>query len=85
MAVLLQYRADRVEPWRAALRAAMPEEEIRLVVTTRDPELVRIVLELHLERLDERLLELRRTVAGIGRSLVESIGTVGCRRHSLKP
>jgi glyoxylate/hydroxypyruvate reductase A len=30
MAILLQYRADRVEPWRAALRAALPGEEVRV-------------------------------------------------------
>ncbi len=30
MALLLQYRADRVEPWRAALQGALPGEEIRI-------------------------------------------------------
>ncbi len=30
MAILLQYRADRAEPWRAALQEALPGEDIRV-------------------------------------------------------
>ena len=37
MAILLQYRADRVEPWRAALQEAMPGEEIRVWPDAGDP------------------------------------------------
>ena len=47
----------------------MPADEIRTLVTTADPELVRRHLELHLERLEERLGAQRRTLASVERLL----------------
>jgi hypothetical protein len=47
----------------------MPADEIRTIVTTADPELARRYLELHLERLDERLAAQRRTLGSVERLL----------------
>jgi hypothetical protein len=47
----------------------MPPDELRDVSTTADRELVRRHLELHLERLEERLVTQRRRVAAIERIL----------------
>ncbi|HYF09426.1 MAG TPA: tripartite tricarboxylate transporter substrate-binding protein [Acetobacteraceae bacterium] len=44
MAVLLQYRADRVEPWRAALQEALPGEEIRIWPDHGDPAEIEAVV-----------------------------------------
>jgi hypothetical protein len=43
----------------------MPPDELSVVLTTPDRELVRRHLELHLERLEERLVEHRRNVAAV--------------------
>jgi hypothetical protein len=51
----------------------MPPEEIRAVVTAEDPVVVRRYLELHRERLDERIQEQRRIVATIERSLTRGM------------
>jgi hypothetical protein len=48
----------------------MPPDELRAVLTA-DRELVRRHLELHLERLEERLVARRREVAAIGRILAD--------------
>jgi hypothetical protein len=50
----------------------MPSEEIRAVLTTDDPELVHRYLELHGERLDEWLVDQRRTLTALERVLAES-------------
>jgi hypothetical protein len=49
----------------------MPPDELRVVLTTPDPDLVRRHLELHLERLEERLVAQRRWVAAIERVLAD--------------
>lgn len=49
----------------------MPPDELRVVLTTADRELVRRHLELHLERLEERLVTQRRRVAAIERILAD--------------
>ena len=49
----------------------MPPDELRNVLTTADRELVRRHLELHLERLEERLVTQRRRVAAIERILAD--------------
>lgn len=49
----------------------MPPSEIRTVLTADDPELVRRYLELHGERLEERLADQRRTLAALERLLAE--------------
>jgi DNA-binding transcriptional MerR regulator len=54
----------------------MPPQEIRAVLRADDPLVVRRLLELHRERLRERLEEQRRLVAMIERSLVIERGTV---------
>lgn len=45
--------------------AGMPPDEIRTIVTTAEPELARRYLELHLERLEERLAAQRRSLASV--------------------
>jgi hypothetical protein len=50
----------------------MPADEIRTIVTTADPELVRRYLELHRERLEEGLAAQRRTLASVERLLSAS-------------
>ncbi|HEY2965174.1 MAG TPA: hypothetical protein VGJ99_02715 [Actinomycetota bacterium] len=52
----------------------MPPDELRVVLTTPDRELVRRHLELHLERLEERLVTQRRRVAAIERILANPAG-----------
>jgi hypothetical protein len=52
--------------------AGMPADEIRTIVTTADPELARRYLELHLERLEERLAAQRRSLASVERLLSTS-------------
>jgi hypothetical protein len=47
----------------------MPADELRVVLTSSDRELIRHHLELHLERLDERLVSQKQDVEAIGRIL----------------
>ncbi len=49
----------------------MPSEEVGLILQADDPELIRHHLELHLERLQERLADQRRTVRMLEQLLVE--------------
>jgi hypothetical protein len=51
----------------------MPPQEIRAVLAAGDPLVVRRLLELHRERLDEWLEEQRTGVASIERSLVREL------------
>ena len=41
-------------------RCQMPPDEIRWVLTADDPAVVHMILELHRERLEEQLAELRK-------------------------
>lgn len=50
----------------------MSRDEIRIVLTTADRELIRRHLELHLERLEEQLSDQRRNVAAVERVLAEA-------------
>ncbi len=52
----------------------MPADELRVVLSTADRELVRRHLELHLEHLEERLVWQRRKVAAIERILADLQG-----------
>jgi hypothetical protein len=47
----------------------MPPEEIRAVLAAEDPVVVRRLLELHHERLEERTAEERRQLVSLERSL----------------
>jgi hypothetical protein len=47
----------------------MPADELRVVLTSSDRELIRHLLDLHLERLGERLVSQKQDVEAIGRIL----------------
>lgn len=51
----------------------MPADEIRAVLAAEDPEVVRRYLELHRERMQERVANQRRTLASVERSLTAAI------------
>jgi hypothetical protein len=50
----------------------MPADELRVVMSSADQELVRRHLDLHVERLGERLIAQQRRVQELGRILAES-------------
>jgi len=52
----------------------MLPDELRIVTTTADRELVRRHVELHLERLEEWLITQRRSVAAADRILTQAAG-----------
>jgi hypothetical protein len=54
-------------------RYEMPRDEISAVLGADNPELVRRHMELHRERLEERLAEQLRALAGLERLLVQAI------------
>jgi hypothetical protein len=62
----------------------MPPDELRVVLTTADRELVRHHLELHLERLEERLSNQRRRVAAVER-IVAGPSSVPARLGPRRP
>jgi aspartyl-tRNA synthetase len=51
----------------------MPSDEIRAVVSAEDPELVHRYIELHTERLQERLAARVRTLRRIERSMMNAM------------
>lgn len=55
----------------------MPPDELRVVLTTADRELVRRHLELHLERFEEWLDTQRRSAVVAERILIEAAGRRG--------
>ena len=61
----------------------MPADEIRTIVTTAEPELVRRYLELHRERLEERLVAQRRTLASVERLLSASGARAGAQAETV--
>ena len=60
----------------------MPEDEIRTIVTTAEPELVRRYLELHLERLEEWLVAQRRTLESVERLLTSGDRSADARTRA---
>jgi hypothetical protein len=68
-------RGQGTRSWRVAwaetvLREQdMPADELRVVLTSSDRELIRHLLDLHLERLEERLVSQKQDVDAIGRIL----------------
>jgi hypothetical protein len=51
----------------------MPDNEIRVLVTTEDPDLVRRILELHEEWLEEELADRRRALRSVRHELLSRI------------
>jgi hypothetical protein len=51
----------------------MPPDEIRAVLSADDPELVRRYIELHSERMEERLAEWVRTLRRIETSMTNAM------------
>jgi hypothetical protein len=63
-------RSPRVAWAETVLREQdMPADELRVVLTSSDRELIRHLLDLHLERLEERLVSQKQDVEAIGRIL----------------
>jgi len=58
---------------RALRRQEMPLEEISAVLTADDPEIVRRYIELHRERLEERLVDHLRTLDRLERLLAKTV------------
>ncbi len=54
-------------------RLMMPEAEIRAALAADDPVILRRYLELHGERLQERVQEQQRVLGSLERSLTEAI------------
>jgi DNA-binding transcriptional MerR regulator len=67
---------------RVLRRQGMPRQEIRAVLAANDPLMVRRLLELHRERLEEWLEEQRRLVASIEQSLAGELGPYAVGRHA---
>jgi len=74
--------ADRGRPWArdgwpawacVLQDQGMPRDEIHAVLATDDPDLVRRYLELHRERLEERLAADLRTLRRIKRSMTTAM------------
>jgi hypothetical protein len=59
-------RADAAEVLR---RCQMPEDEIRWVLSSDDPAVAHVILELHRERLEEELEERRKALGELEASL----------------
>jgi DNA-binding transcriptional MerR regulator len=66
-------------------RQGMPLPEIRAVLAAGDPAIVRRHLELHRERLEERLAEQRRALAAVESSLTQTIAVGGPGVRSRRP
>jgi DNA-binding transcriptional MerR regulator len=67
---------------RALLRHDMPLDEIRAVLAADDPRIIHRYLELHVERLEERIRERRRTLAAVERALTEGLPPTACAESS---
>jgi hypothetical protein len=63
-------RADVLRAGETLTKQGMPDDEVRVVLSARDPVVVRRHLELHRERLAERLAEDRAAVDRVERLLV---------------
>jgi hypothetical protein len=64
----------RVDATDVLRRCQMPEDEIRWVLTADDPAVVHMILELHRERLEEELVERRKTLGELEACLNERSG-----------
>ena len=63
----------------------MPPEEIDAILGARDPEVVRRYLELHEERLAERLADQRRTIGRLMQVVTPARKRTALRLVSLRP
>jgi hypothetical protein len=66
-------RSSALRVARTLRRQHMPVTEIRAIITTSDPELIGRYLELHRERLEERLAEQRDDLAALDDVLGPSV------------
>jgi DNA-binding transcriptional MerR regulator len=71
--------AERIRAVGALRRNRMPRAEIRAVLAADDPEIVRRYLELHQERLEERMAAHRRELEVLACSLTEHLEARGRR------
>ena len=67
--VVVEPTAERTWAAMVLLEQEMSPSEVRAVLTTHDPKLVRRFIELHRERLEEGLLTQRRRLAAVERIL----------------
>jgi hypothetical protein len=63
-------RTETLDPVATLRRQQMPPDEIRAVLAADDPIVVRRLLELHRERMEEWLDDQRRIVASLERALM---------------
>jgi hypothetical protein len=66
-------------------RCRMPQDEIRWVLTADDPSVVHMILELHLERLEEELAERRRALGKLEGRIVTNITASFALNHRTHP
>ena len=71
--------AERIRAAGTLRRAEMPRVEIRAVLAADDPEIVRRYLELHRERLEERMAAHERELEVLACSLTEHLEARGRR------
>jgi len=62
-------RTEKLDAVATLRRQQMPPDEIRAVLSADDPIVIRRLLELHRERMEEWLEEQRRIVASLERAL----------------
>lgn len=54
-------------------RCQMPEDEIRWILSADEPSIVHMILELHLERLEEELVERREALGRLERLVLTKV------------
>jgi hypothetical protein len=79
---LVPEASERIVLATPALRdQGMPPEEIDAILRANDPEVIRRYLELHRERLEERLADHRRTIGHLVQGLSWRAGDSDCQAH----
>ena len=80
--VVVEPTAERTWAAMVLLEQEMSPSELRAILTTHDPKLVRRFIELHRERLEEGLLTQRRCLAAVERILTRDTERQAAGAHS---